>query len=433
MFEGLKKKFSNFIDNITKKEKEEIREEQKKEQKIEEPKAEEPEIEEKLEEPEVEEKQAPAEFQPEEKQSIPQKTETPEPKDEEESDEEEYEKVMVKEEEKKTEQARPIIEDNKREPLRNEAPKQKPQEDRSGIKLSATTRIKGFIFGQVEIKEKDVVSFLDGLKMDLLQSDVNYDVAERMVDNLSKELIGKKISSRDIAGEIRRSVRSSILSIIAKRDDSDLPSRVRAKKQNGEMPFRILFLGPNGAGKTTTMAKIARMLLDNGFTCVMSASDTFRAAAMEQTAIHAQRLGINVIKGAYGADPASIAFDAIAHAKAHGIDVVLMDSAGRQETNKSLIEELKKMSRVTAPDMKIFVGEGIAGNALLNQVKAINEAVKIDGIILTKLDVDAKGGNTISILSDTTIPILFFGMGEKYSDLMAYDPNFIIDNIVPNN
>ncbi|MDE1823901.1 MAG: signal recognition particle-docking protein FtsY [Candidatus Micrarchaeota archaeon] len=415
MFEGLKKKFSNFIDNITKKENEEVKEEAK--------------------EGKAEEREEPAQAAPaqeQEKMSDIEKEEKAEEIEEEESDEAQYERQMAKGSE--GEEAKPEAQEQEHEQVRqgrDSAPK--PQEERKGIRLSAATRIKGFIFGQVEIKEKDVSSFLEGLRMDLLQSDVNYDVAERMVGNLSRELVGMKVNSRDIEREVRSSVRSSILRTIAKKEGSDMVSMAREKKHKGEMPFRILFLGPNGAGKTTTMAKVARMLLDNGFSCVMSASDTFRAAAMEQTAIHAQRLGISVIKGAYGADPASIAFDAIAHAKAHGIDVVLMDSAGRQETNRSLIEELKKMARVTMPDMKIFVGEGIAGNALLNQVKAINEAVRIDGIILTKLDVDAKGGNTISILSDTTIPILFFGMGEKYSDLMAYDPEFIINNIVPDN
>jgi fused signal recognition particle receptor len=139
-----------------------------------------------------------------------------------------------------------------------------------------------------------------------------------------------------------------------------------------------------------------------------------------------------VIKGAYGADPASIAFDAIAYAKAHALDAVLIDSAGRQETNKSLIEELKKMVRVNKPDLCIFIGEGIAGNALLEQVKQFDQATKLDGVILTKLDVDAKGGNTLSILSDTQVPVLYFGTGEKYTDLMPYNPQFVVDNIVPN-
>ena len=219
--------------------------------------------------------------------------------------------------------------------------------------------------------------------------------------------------------------------MIARQDGADLLKMIKDKKSANEAPFRILFLGPNGAGKTTTIAKIAYLLTANSLTCVISASDTLRAAAIEQTAFHAEKLGIRAIKGNYGSDPASIAFDAIAHAKAHNIDAVLMDSAGRQETNKSLIEELRKISRVTKPDMKIFIGESIAGNSLLDQVKALNEAVKIDGIILTKLDCDAKGGNTISLLSELDIPILFFGTGEHYNDLMPYSAEFIIDNVMP--
>jgi len=285
----------------------------------------------------------------------------------------------------------------------------------------------------VRISEKDADPFIESLKLGLLQSDVNYDVADRVADGIRRTLVGREVSSRSIEHDIRQCIRDSIMGVLTKSSEIDIMKRVAAKRLENQLPYKILFVGPNGAGKTTTMAKMASMLIANGITCVLSASDTFRAAAIEQTAYHASRLGINVIKGAYGADPASVAFDAIAHAKAHGIMVVLIDSAGRQETNKSLIEELKKISRVTNPDLKIFIGESISGNALLEQVKAIDEAVRIDGIILTKLDVDAKGGNTLSILSDTTIPILYFGTGEKYSDMMPYDPQFIVDNILPNN
>ena len=156
------------------------------------------------------------------------------------------------------------------------------------------------------------------------------------------------------------------------------------------------------------MAKLANMFIKNSFSVVLSASDTFRAAAIEQTAIHAERLHIGVIKGKYGSDPASVAFDAVAHAKAHHINVVLIDSAGRQETNKSLMEEIKKIVRITNPDIKIFVGESITGNSLLEQVSEFNKTVGLDGVILTKLDCDAKGGNTLSILSETSVPVLFF-------------------------
>ncbi len=312
-------------------------------------------------------------------------------------------------------------------------PKVEEQAQRREPKVSTVTKIKGFFLGHVKISEKDADPFIESLKLGLLQSDVNYDVAEKISDNIRNTLVGREVNSKNIEGDIRQGIRDSIMGVLSKSSGISILNRVREKGDANQLPYKILFVGPNGAGKTTTMAKIASMLISNGMSCVLSASDTFRAAAIEQTIHHANKLGVNVIKGTYGADPASVAFDAIAHAKAHGIMVVLIDSAGRQETNKSLIEELKKISRVTAPDLKLFIGESISGNALLDQVKAINEAVKLDGIILTKLDVDAKGGNTLSILSDTTIPILYFGTGEKYTDIMPYDPQFIVDNILPNN
>ena len=294
------------------------------------------------------------------------------------------------------------------------------------------TKIKGTILGKVRVNERDADPFLDQLRIALLETDVNYDVAERFVDTLHNNLVGKELESRDIAKGVRQEIRNTLLQILSKNAGIDVLKLAAERKSSGETPFKILFLGPNGAGKTTTIAKMASMLSSNGIRCVISASDTFRAAAIEQSEIHAKRLGVDVIKGRYGADPASIAFDAVAYAKAHGLDAVLIDTAGRQETNRSLIEELKKMVRVNKPDLCIFIGESIAGNALLDQVKQFNEAAKLDGVILTKLDVDAKGGNTLSILSDTSVPVLYFGMGEGYKDLMPYDSQFIVDNIMPN-
>ena len=181
------------------------------------------------------------------------------------------------------------------------------------------------------------------------------------------------------------------------------------------------------------MAKIAYNFKKNGITCVLSASDTFRAAAIEQTEHHANKVGVPVIKSTYGADPASIAFDAIAYAKARGIHAVLIDSAGRQETNKNLINEMQKMVRVAKPDLTIFVGESIAGNQLSEQIKEFNKFMSIDGIILTKLDADAKGGNAISIAHVTGIPLLYLGTGESYDALVPYTPDFIVNAILPNN
>ena len=203
--------------------------------------------------------------------------------------------------------------------------------------------------------------------------------------------------------------------------------------RDGKTPVRVLFLGPNGAGKTTMIAKIAHMLKLNGISCVMSASDTFRAAAIEQTEFHANKVGVPVIKGSYGADPASVAFDAIAYAKSHRISVVLIDTAGRQETNKNLVSEIQKISRITRPDATIFIGESTSGNRIAEQINEFSKSVKIDGIILTKLDCDAKGGSAVSISDITGIPILFFGTGESYDALVEYRPEFIADAVLPNN
>ena len=445
MFEGLKKRLSNFMDSVVSKEKAEIKKEEEQEQ------AHATEI---MQEHNVDLKEHKKEHAAEE-HTIEQKSHAQsddpkgirtEPVHERSNTEEHHNRqnpaadkaygkeIKAQPSHKEENTTKPIAHPDIHNtlPKRDEIKAQELHRDKKPT-VGTATKIKGIFLGNVHLKEGDIDPFISALKIGLLESDVNYDVVEKLTDEIRKDMLSRSISSRGLDNEIRQIIRESIQKILAKRSGSDLLEVAKAKKAAHELPFKILFIGPNGAGKTTTMAKMANMFITNGFTCVMSASDTFRAAAIEQTTFHADKLGIRVVKGAYGSDPASIAFDAIAHAKAHNIDVVLMDSAGRQETNKSLVEELKKMSRVTKPDMKIFIGESIAGNSLLDQVKALNEAVSIDGIILTKLDCDAKGGNTISLLTELSIPILFFGIGEKYNDLMPYDPDFIIDNILPNN
>ncbi|MDE1850629.1 MAG: signal recognition particle-docking protein FtsY [Candidatus Micrarchaeota archaeon] len=317
-------------------------------------------------------------------------------------------------------------------------PVQKPPEikgERKNIltekpKLSVISKIKSVIIGKVTIKEQDVDELLENFKLSLVEADVNYDVAEKLVDSIKRKLVGATVETKAMTPHINGVVKESLYGILDKGSSADLLKMALDKKASNQTPFKILFIGPNGAGKTTTMAKIANLVLSNGLTCVLSASDTFRAAAVEQTVYHAEKLGIKAIKGTYGADPASVAFDSIEYAKAHRIDVVLIDSAGRQDTNKSLMDEMRKMVRVTAPDMKVFIGESITGSAIIDQVREFNSAIGLDGIILTKLDCDAKGGNTISILGSSPVPILYFGMGEKYADLMRYSPSYIADNIV---
>jgi fused signal recognition particle receptor len=197
-----------------------------------------------------------------------------------------------------------------------------------------------------------------------------------------------------------------------------------------EKPLKVMFLGINGAGKTTTIAKVAKLLQDNDYKVVFAAADTFRAAAIEQMQIHADRLEIRVIKRDYGSDPTSVAYDAVNYAKAHGIDAVLIDTAGRQDTNLSLINEVKKMSRVIEPDLKIYIGESIAGNAIIEQISSFNKEVGIDAVILTKLDCDPKGGTMLSINRATGVPIIYVGIGQGYEDLELFDAREIVERIV---
>ncbi len=293
------------------------------------------------------------------------------------------------------------------------------------------TKIKRAIFSTVVLSAPEISDLTDKLKISMLESDVSYDVADEFVNDLTPRLAGKKIESKMINRAVTESIRSSLSDSLARsKAEFDMFDLISKKQPTGD-PFVILFLGPNGTGKTTTIAKLASKLKSSGTTCVLSASDTFRAAAIEQIEHHANKIGVPMIKGKYGADPASIAFDAIAYAKAHRISVVLVDSAGRQETNANLIREVEKMARVSKPDLTVYVGESTSGNAITGQIKEFRKHVKVDGVILTKLDCDAKGGNALSISHETGIPILFFGTGESYDALLPYDPSIIIDAILP--
>ncbi len=302
------------------------------------------------------------------------------------------------------------------------------------VNTSIATKIKGAVLGSVRLSEPEIDEFLEDLEKSLLQSDVSYETTKEFTRILRGKLVDTKFRAREINSEMTENVRGALLELLGtSKPGVDMVDFINTKIKNNEAPVKILFLGPNGTGKTTTMGKIASTLKKQGITSVFSASDTFRAAAIEQTEHHAKAIGVPVIKSTYGADPASVAFDAIAYAKAHQVPVVLIDTAGRQETNKNLVNEMLKMVRVAKPDMTIFIGESTAGNALSNQIQEFSKYMKIDGIILTKLDCDAKGGNAVSIAQATGIPILFFGVGEGYDALVKYTPEFVVNSILPNN
>ncbi|MCL4390917.1 MAG: signal recognition particle-docking protein FtsY [Candidatus Micrarchaeaceae archaeon] len=316
--------------------------------------------------------------------------------------------------------------EGKREPL------EKTEKVGNGIKLSVSTNIKKAIFSNVKLSDSDIDKFTDQLRVSMLESDVSFEVVEDFSEQVRSLLGGRRLSSKNLHEELVGTVREALLDILKPSANAiDLMSFIPEKIASGNAPVKVLFLGPNGTGKTTTIAKIAYALKNKGMHPLLSASDTFRAAAIEQTEHHGNAVGVPVIKSSYGADPTSVAFDAVAYAKAHGNDVVLIDSAGRQETNKNLIGEVQKMHRVIKPDLTIYVGESVSGGMIAEQIAEFNKFIKIDGIILTKLDCDAKGGNSISISKVTGIPVLFFGTGEKYTDLVPYDPAKVVDMILP--
>ena len=243
---------------------------------------------------------------------------------------------------------------------------------------------------------------------------------------MRSELVDKKLKRSQIANIVLQTLKDSMDHILSV-PGVDVLGKVK-KRQEGK-PYVIVFVGINGSGKTTTIAKMAKYFMDNGLKTVMVASDTFRAAAIQQLEEHANKLGVKLIKHDYGSDPAAVAFDGIRYAESRGIDVVLIDTAGRLHSNVNLMDEMKKIIRVAKPDMKIFIGESITGNDCIEQARQFNEAVGIDGIILTKADIDEKGGAAVSVSYVTGKPILFIGMGQGYEDLKEFNKKIILENI----
>ncbi|MCR4335909.1 MAG: signal recognition particle-docking protein FtsY [archaeon] len=290
-------------------------------------------------------------------------------------------------------------------------------------KVGFGKKLFGFVGGKIKITEKEAGEFFEEFELSLLESDVEQDTAEAIVNELKERLIGKEISVKEDVGEfLKKEVRSSLEKIM-ETEKINLLSRK-------EKPLKILFLGPNGAGKTTSIAKISKYFMNNGKSVILAAGDTFRAAAIDQLEEHGKKLGVKVVKHNYGSDPTAVAFDAVKAAEAKGIDVVLIDSAGRQDTNKNLIEELKKIERVIKPDVKLYVGEAYTGQGLLQQASEFDKAIGIDGFVLTKIDTDTKGGTAISLLYKLKKPIVFVGTGQRYEDLLEFKPEFIIDRIL---
>ncbi|MFH1316394.1 MAG: signal recognition particle-docking protein FtsY [Candidatus Woesearchaeota archaeon] len=278
-----------------------------------------------------------------------------------------------------------------------------------------------------KISEKQFDTIFEDLEISLLENNVALEVIDKIKLDLKENIVDKPIRRGDIENKIIGSLKQSVEDLFID-NNINIFDMIEEKKKK-KKPFVICFLGINGSGKTTTIAKIANMMLKKGYSVVLAAADTFRAAAIDQLQEHADNLKIKMIKHDYGSDPAAVAFDAIKHAEAKNIEVVLIDTAGRMHSNQNLTEEMKKIVRVAKPDLKIFVGESITGNDCVEQAKVFDEAISIDGIILSKADIDEKGGAAISVSFITKKPILFIGTGQEYGDIKAFDSNEIVGSI----
>lgn len=300
-----------------------------------------------------------------------------------------------------------------------EIEKEGPKPGEKGFLEKVTSRIK-----KIKISEKEFEIYSEDLKMLLLENNVAFDVAEKMVQDLKIKIIGKEFLRKEVESEIKDAFKEIIEEILI--EPFDVTKRVKEKK---EKPYVILFCGINGTGKTTTLAKIAKFLKKEKLSCVLAASDTFRAASIEQIKKHGDRLGIKVIAHDYGHDPAAVSFDAIKYAKKNNLDCVLIDTAGRMHTSKNLLREIEKISRIAKPDLKIFVGESITGNDAIEQVKSFDWSIGIDGIILTKADIDEKGGTSLSVGYVTKKPILYLGVGQDLDDIKVFNKKEFIKTL----
>lgn len=281
--------------------------------------------------------------------------------------------------------------------------------------------------GQKEITEKVLDDTLVDLQIALLESDVAQEVVDDLSERLKKELLGLKLEKGQEAGQIiEAKLQEAVAGIFARAGRFDLVERIRAKKEARQGPYVIVFLGINGTGKTTTVAKIGNLLRKSGLSLVVAAGDTHRAGAIEQLTQHAERLSLKVIAQRYGADPSAVGRDAVDYAKKHYVDAVLIDTAGRMQTSKNLMDEMSKIVRVVKPDAKIFVGDSLAGNDTINQAREFFQYTNFDGAILTKIDADAKGGSAISIAHITSRPIAYIGVGQGYDDMIPFDPDKFI-------
>ena len=280
-------------------------------------------------------------------------------------------------------------------------------------------------FFDKKIKEDSLEDLLWELELALMEADVALPVVEEIKEGVKQNLLGKKYSRGHTLEEVvELSIKDAVHSVL-KLNEFDFDDWYSKQTK----PVVVMFIGINGTGKTTAIAKIANRLQKNGQTVVLAAGDTFRAGAIQQLTVHADKLGCYIVKHNQDADPAAVAYDAIEHAKAKRKDCVLIDTAGRMQTNSNLIDEMKKIVKVAKPDLKVFVGDSLAGNDAVTQATAFDEAVGIDAVILTKIDADSKGGAALSIAHTIGKPIAFVCNGQEYDDIIKFDSQWMLNRL----
>ncbi len=275
------------------------------------------------------------------------------------------------------------------------------------------------------VDEKDLQGALFELEMVLLENDVALPVTDEIISHVRSDLTGKRRKIGESVDKIvLEALSDALLNVLG--EGFDLTGYIRSH----DRPVKILFTGVNGTGKTTTVAKIGHYLKKNGFSVVIGAGDTFRAGAIEQIDVHAKRLGIKIIQHQQGGDPSAVLFDTVQYAEAHKIDVVLADTAGRFHNRANLMNQLDKIRRIMKPDLIVYVDEAVAGNDAVVRAHEFEKTVGADAVVLTKADMDPRGGAAISIAHTIGKPLMFLGVGQGYDDIMPFDPSVVVNELL---
>jgi fused signal recognition particle receptor len=283
---------------------------------------------------------------------------------------------------------------------------------------------------QKEMSDKQIGQILDEFLLVLAENDVAYSVAQKICDSLREKLKVVEVRRFSDSTEPAKAALREVLLDVLKGSGEESFFKILDARKSEHKPAIVLFVGVNGTGKTSSIAKMGHLLLKKGYSVVIAAADTYRTGSIEQIEEHARRIGIKTMKHDYGGDAAAVAFDTVNYANAHGINVVLIDTAGRMQTNKNLLEEMKKIARVAKPDLTILVADALTGNDAVEQAQRFSEAVQIDGVVLTKLDADAKGGSAVSMAAVINKPVLFATIGQDYKDIISFEPTQMVHSIL---